>query len=399
MRPELIVAEKEFRDHITSKRFIVIFGIMLLLGIYAINSGMDAYNQQLDNYKDQKDTANTDTQRIIQNYGQMIQEARERGDSPQSIQSLQDNLDRYQNPPMPSILPVFQSMLMLFIYLGMVLGASLGFDQIAREKDEGSLKFLVTSPIYRDAIVNGKTIGAIAALAGAMIAAFAITIAIMLLKGVVPGGEDMIRIFLFFLASLLYCTVFFAIAMMVSSLSKNTAVAAIMTVGAIFLVFIYTILAGGFSYMIAQNIVGPAPEADYNSYVPPAVYNSTIENGTVDYPVYTYTSFEDTEYGKWQNRLSATQAQITDLLGTFSPLYDYGMYNGNTHMGVGYAMITKEDAPRGQSYVNGVRVDPVRPMSLLDSLVASWLKVLSMIIEIVAAFGIAYIVFMRADVR
>ena len=115
---------------------------------------------------------------------------------------------------MPSVLQVFQSMLMLFSYLGMVLGASLGFDQIAREKDEGSLKFLVTSPVYRDAIVNGKTIGAIATLAGAMGAAFAIIVAVMLLRGVVPGAEDMIRIFLFFIASLLYCTVFFALAMM-----------------------------------------------------------------------------------------------------------------------------------------------------------------------------------------
>ena len=143
---------------------------------------------------------------------------------------------------MPSVLQVFQSMLMLFTYLGMVLGASLGFDQIAREKDEGSLKFLVTSPIYRDAIVNGKTIGAIATLAGAMGAAFAIIVAIMLLKGVVPGAEDMIRIFLFFIASLLYCTVFFALAMMISALSKNTAVAAILTVGLVFVVFIFTVL-------------------------------------------------------------------------------------------------------------------------------------------------------------
>ncbi len=51
MRPELIVAEKEFRDHIMSKRFIIIFGIMMLLAIYAISTGMDAYNKALDEYK------------------------------------------------------------------------------------------------------------------------------------------------------------------------------------------------------------------------------------------------------------------------------------------------------------------------------------------------------------
>jgi ABC-2 type transport system permease protein len=189
MKPELIIAEKEFRDHITSKRFVVIFGIMLLLAIYSINLGMDSYNQQLEHYKNQIDANNPDTQRIIQSYEQMIKEARDRGDPSQSIESLQNNLERYLNPKMPSVLQVFQSMLMLFMYLGMVLGASLGFDQIAREKDEGSLKFLVTSPVYRDAIINGKTIGAIATLAAAILASFAIILAVMLLRGVVPGGD------------------------------------------------------------------------------------------------------------------------------------------------------------------------------------------------------------------
>jgi ABC-2 type transport system permease protein len=31
MRPELIVAGKEFRDHITRKRFLILFAILLLL--------------------------------------------------------------------------------------------------------------------------------------------------------------------------------------------------------------------------------------------------------------------------------------------------------------------------------------------------------------------------------
>ncbi len=156
---------------------------------------------------------------------------------------MQNQLDMMRNPSMPSVLNVFQSMTMLFTFVGMILGAAMGFDQIAREKDEGSLKFLVSSPIYRDAIINGKTIGAIAALAAAMGAAFAIAIAIVMLKGIVPGVDDLIRIFLFFIAAMLYCAAFFALAMMVSALSKNTAMAAIFTVGMVFAVFIYTVMA------------------------------------------------------------------------------------------------------------------------------------------------------------
>ena len=51
MRPELIVAGKEFRDHLTSKRFLIIFGILLLLSVISMAQGMSQYNQMLDSYK------------------------------------------------------------------------------------------------------------------------------------------------------------------------------------------------------------------------------------------------------------------------------------------------------------------------------------------------------------
>ncbi len=54
MRPELIVAEKEFRDHLTSKRFIAILAIFMLLAVYAMVSGMNTYNQSLDSYKSRR---------------------------------------------------------------------------------------------------------------------------------------------------------------------------------------------------------------------------------------------------------------------------------------------------------------------------------------------------------
>lgn len=394
MRPLLVVAEKEFRDHITSKRFVVIFGIMLLLSIYAINSGMDNYNQQLDRYKNPEHSPDfMYRQQQIDSIQKSIQYARENNQSPEYIQMLQGQLDTYLNPPMPSVLQVFQSMLYLFMFLGMVLGASLGFDQIVREKDEGSLKFLVSSPIYRDAIINGKTIGSITALAAAMAAAFAITIAIMMVKGIVPGVEDLIRIFLFFIASLVYCTVFFALAMMISAFSKNTAVAAIMTVGLVFVIFIYTVLASIISIWLAGFIVGPAPPAEYN-YPPIAITNESV-NGTIPQQ---YTPFEETESYRYNQRLWKTQSQISDLLGTLSPLNSYAFSSMEGGRGIGYALITKEYATfsHGGLYGPGITT---RESSLLDALASSWLKLLALLVEIAAAFGIAYVAFMRMDIR
>ena len=52
-------------------------------------------------------------------------------------------------------------------------------------------------------------------------ASFVLTIAIVMLKGVVPGVDDLVRVFLFFMAAMLYCTLFFALAMMRLRLSKK----------------------------------------------------------------------------------------------------------------------------------------------------------------------------------
>ena len=394
MRPELIIAEKEFVDHITSKRFIVIFGILLLLAIYAISTGMDSYNQQLDHYKNAQDDPNS--QQNIASLQKSIQDARDHNMSNDYINSLQYQLDKLVNPPMPSVLQVFQGMLLLFSFVGMILGASLGFDQIARERDEGSLKFLVSSPIYRDAIINGKTIGAIATLASAMAAAFAITIAILMLKGVLPGVEEMIRIFLFFLASLLYCTLFFALAMMISTLSKSAAIAAVLTVGVVFSIFTYTVLAAFLSSWIALSIVGPAPSPgiDYGS-VPPI-----IDNRTTNEIVYDVSStYNSDAYSRYSDQLGTIKAEIGDLIGTISPIDDYIGYMGYGHLGIGPALITKDSSSSYYySEANGTQ-DYGKQVSLLDSLSAIWMKVFALILEIGIAFGISYISFMRADVR
>ena len=89
MRPELIIAEKEFRDHITSKRFIVVFGIMILIAVYGINVGMDSYYQRLDSYKTAQPDPYNNNRYIIQNLQDAIQNATEKGKPDEYIAGLQ----------------------------------------------------------------------------------------------------------------------------------------------------------------------------------------------------------------------------------------------------------------------------------------------------------------------
>jgi len=47
------VARKEFIGHLTSKKFIVILGLFLIISALAMHQGINYYNQQLESYKEQ----------------------------------------------------------------------------------------------------------------------------------------------------------------------------------------------------------------------------------------------------------------------------------------------------------------------------------------------------------
>jgi ABC-2 type transport system permease protein len=373
MRPELVIAEKEFRDHLTSKRFLIILGVLLLLAAYAMATGIDQYNKSLENYKNNKVNGASNFEATVNNEQKAIDEAVNSGASPESIESmkadlqaLKNNRDYYLNPSMPSLLQIFQSFTFLFAVLGMVLGIAMGFDQMTKEKESGSLKSVLSAPVYRDALINGKTLGSLATLAVAIGITFLVTIAVMLFYGVVPGLEDMARVFLFFIASLLYCTVFFAIAMMTSTLARNSAMAVILAIGIVFTLFIIMLLAS----TITTYIITTYAEAIYA--------NTTV----------TATQVANDYY------------QISDVLNIASPFYDYAGYGAP---GIAGALLSNDKIqdPGAREYMGSAYVPQSRPeqATLEDSLSYIWVKVLILLAETMAAFGISYAIFMRMDVR
>jgi ABC-2 type transport system permease protein len=401
VQPIFIIAEKEFKDHITSKRFLAILAIFMLLAVYAMVTGMDSYNKSLDYYKQEASSSNPYRQETINSLQKQIQDAENQGISAEGIQSLKDSLEYYTNPPMPSVLQVFASFAILFSIMGMILSVSMGFDQVSREKEDGSLKTVLSSPMYRDALINGKALGAIATLAVVMAATFLMTLAVMLLYGVVPGIDDLVRIGVFFIAAMLYCSVFFAIAMMMSTVAKNSAMAVIYTIGIVFLILIFSVLSTLVGTAVAGYIMGPEPELPV--YTVPTIYsntggsvvyyNTTSDNSSV--PMVMPTPMNN-EYSTYMTRKYQISSQIADTLNTVSPISDFGgsfIIGGN---GIASAILSKQKpyVPFSSSYA------PYnKNISILESLSYVWTKVLGLIVEIVLAFGITYVAFMRMDIR
>lgn len=417
MRPELIVAEKEFRDHLTSKRFIAILVIFMLLAIYAMVTGMTTYSQSLDSYKQQKASNDQYKQQTIDSYNQQIQAAQNSGASAETIQSLKDSLDSFLNPSAPSILQVFSSFTFLFAFMGMILSGAIGFDQISKEKEDGSLKTILSSPIYRDALINGKAIGAIATLAITMAAAFVLTIAILLLYGVVPNVDESIRIVIFFIIALIYCAVFLAIAMVMSTISKSSAMAVIYTIGVVFLIILFSILSSVVSDSVAGAIAGPAPpQPQYSAYGPypvPMTYtnaNDTVvynDGGAVTYdssnsndtsnmmPAYTISPAEEA-YSNYTTKKYQLSMQMSDMLNTLSPISDFSGFLGMGGNGIAGTILSNQ---KPYDFTSQVWVYDNKPISVWQSLSYVWTKILALIVEIIVAFGISYVLFMRLDIR
>src|SRR5437868_14831733 len=100
-------------------------------------------------------------------------------------------------------LPSFVAILGFLIPL-MAIG--LGFDAINSEHNRRTLSRILAQPIYRDALLIGKFLAALATLAIMLFCLWLLVIGFgLLLLGVPPGTEEIIRALVFLGVALAYC--------------------------------------------------------------------------------------------------------------------------------------------------------------------------------------------------
>lgn len=395
MGPALIVAAKEFRDHLTSKRFLVIFAVFLLLSVVSIATGMDQYNKNLESYKTQQAQQSTQDWfiQMVSDLQSQIDKAVANGAPQDEIDGLRYQLDSLINPPMPSMMFIFYQMTQYFTLIGMVLAISMGFDLITREKEEGSLKSLLSHPVFRDSVINGKTIGALAVLFVAMASAFLIIIAIMLFFAVVPEFDVLLKIAGYFGLALIFCLAFFAVGMMCSTLAKNSAMSVLFALGIVLAAF----LLPQMSYQIANFVLGPAPE--YKPYPYDPIVRTMDNNGTAIggdvkvEPTYDIMPMPPIGWNDELQRYYQNQKLITDCINMISPISNF-----NT---ISNAILT-DYAPGPIVYMSSVK--PMyggygEPYTIFDALASVWMNIMAMLIMPFVAFVVSYIKFLRVDIR
>ena len=236
-----------------------------------------------------------------------------------------------------------------------LVGIAFGFDGINVERNQGTLSRLLAQPIHRDDIVNGKFAAGIAVIAlmiGTLIA-FVAAAGIMRL-GIIPAPEEIARIVAWFLATVLYASFWLAFGLLLSVVIRSAASAALVGFGT----WLGLVLFGSFLLPLLATTIFP-----------------TNTTGTVD------DLFASASAQQLFVRLSPAQL-YSDIGGAvLNPRVTNVMGFGNLDQ----AVASREQLPT--------------LLSLDQSILLVWPQIVLLIGLTVALFALAYVLFLRQEVR
>jgi len=139
------------------------------------------------------------------------------------------------------------SFVQLIGLLGPLIGIILGFDAINRERTGRTLSKLVAQPIYRDAIINGKFLAGVTMISIVMTSLVLIIAGLGIrLVGVVPGADELWRLLIYLVLSILYISFWLGAAILFSVVFRSTATSALASLAVWILLSFFVGLGGGF---------------------------------------------------------------------------------------------------------------------------------------------------------
>jgi len=148
------------------------------------------------------------------------------------------------------------SLVQFIAFFGPLIGMILGFDAISRERSSRTLSKLLSQPIYRDSVINGKF------LAGLTIISLMLLSIVLLISGmglwvlgVVPGWEEVGRLLVYLVVSIVYIGFWLAVSILFSILFRGLATSALASLALwIFLAFFMALGAS-----LAADVISPIP--------------------------------------------------------------------------------------------------------------------------------------------
>ena len=113
-----------------------------------------------------------------------------------------------------------------------IIGIILGFDAINSERSGGTLSRLLSQPVFRDNVINGKFLAGLITLSIMIAATLLIVFGYgMRLIGVTPTAEEGIRLFIYFIFTIIYGAFWMGLAMLFSVVFRRIASSLLISIG------------------------------------------------------------------------------------------------------------------------------------------------------------------------
>lgn len=310
-----IVARKELADDLLSLRFYLLLLLVALMGVGAVHAGASTIRDA----------------------------APAASEAPAILLRLLTVV--------PEDLPSFFSFFGLIGFLSPLLGIAFGFDAINSERAQGTLPRLVSQPIHRDDVINGKFAAGLALIALTLgtLAAFVVGLGIFRL-GVTPNGSEILRLVAYLVVAVVYAGVWLALGILASTATRRAATSALICVAA-WLVF--TVFSGLFAGLLADAFAGVPDDATFDQQLRNARTELTISRLS-----------PETLYEEASTALLLPEVRSLDIL-------------------------TPEEVDRA---VQG-------ELPFTQSLLVAWPQLTILAALIVVLFAAAYLVFMRQEIR
>jgi len=138
----------------------------------------------------------------------------------------------------------FFSLVQFIAFFGPLIGIIMGFDAINRERNEGTLSLILSQPVHRDAIVNGKFLGGMAVIATMVLSILLLISGLgMVVIGVIPTAEQVLRLLIYAVLSILYLGFWLGLAILFSILLRSVGTSALAAI-AFWIVFSFFVSLG-----------------------------------------------------------------------------------------------------------------------------------------------------------
>ena len=250
----------------------------------------------------------------------------------------------YGHDPLPSFVAFLG-------FLIPIVAIALGFDAVNSEFNRRTMSRILAQPIYRDALLIGKFFAGLITLAVVLSALWLLVVGLgILLLGLPPNTDEVLRGFAFLLASIAYGGVWLALALLFSVIFRSAATAALASL-AVWLLFAFF-----WQMLVPLVTVAIAPPDPYDPYSTLHTINIGMDIARVS----PNTLFSE-----------ATLAFLSPTTRALGPVL----------------------SPQMAGAIRGT------PLPLADSIAIVWPQLTALLASVIVLFVIAYVLFQRQEVR